>query len=602
VPEGNEECDDGNTVDGDGCPATCTYPAFVCASGSEIPGLWACNGDDDCGDGSDEYPANAACPEPVCGDGITNGDLGEECDDGDQNGSEFSFCEVDCRYTRFVCASGEQVLVFDTCNGYANCVDGSDEYPANADCPVPFCGDNITNYDLGEVCDDGDFNGLYDCDVDCTYKTFFCADGTEVYWQAGCNGYPDCFDGSDEYPLNAACPAPFCGDFITTPDIGEECDEGDFNGQPGGYCDADCLYNRFTCQSGDEVLAWETCNGYADCFDGSDEYPLNADCPVPFCGDYVTNYDLGEECDYGAENGLYDCDVDCTYKTFLCADGTEVYLQAGCNGYPDCLDGSDEYPLNADCPVPFCGDYITNYDLGEECDYGAENGLYECDIDCRYKRFTCLTGDQVYAWDACNGYANCFDGSDEYPLNPACPAPICGNGNLEFGEECDDGNPFDGDGCSAGCVIEGPTECIHDQCVAGGPLDPGLCGPCVAQVCAVDSYCCTTAWDDICVGEVASICGETCGAPEVCGNGVLEPSEECDDGNLVDGDGCSSACIIETPPQCAHDQCVAGAALDFAQCTPCVTQICAVDPYCCTTAWDSVCVGEVESICGEVCN
>jgi cysteine-rich repeat protein len=30
-----------------------------------------------------------------------------------------------------------------------------------------------------------------------------------------------------------------------------------------------------------------------------------------------------------------------------------------------------------------------------------------------------------------------------------------------------------------------------------------------------------------------------------CGNGILTPFEECDDGNNVDGDGCSSTCVIE---------------------------------------------------------
>src|SRR5439155_26841938 len=31
----------------------------------------------------------------------------------------------------------------------------------------------------------------------------------------------------------------------------------------------------------------------------------------------------------------------------------------------------------------------------------------------------------------------------------------------------------------------------------------------------------------------------------VCGNGVVESTEACDDGNLVNGDCCSSACAIE---------------------------------------------------------
>ncbi len=39
----------------------------------------------------------------------------------------------------------------------------------------------------------------------------------------------------------------------------------------------------------------------------------------------------------------------------------------------------------------------------------------------------------------------------------------------------------------------------------------------------------------------------------LCGNGVLEPPETCDDGNVVPGDGCSPACQLEIPnlpPDC----------------------------------------------------
>lgn len=36
----------------------------------------------------------------------------------------------------------------------------------------------------------------------------------------------------------------------------------------------------------------------------------------------------------------------------------------------------------------------------------------------------------------------------------------------------------------------------------------------------------------------------TAGGP-VCGNGILEAPEECDDGNLIGGDGCSSTCTLE---------------------------------------------------------
>ena len=35
------------------------------------------------------------------------------------------------------------------------------------------------------------------------------------------------------------------------------------------------------------------------------------------------------------------------------------------------------------------------------------------------------------------------------------------------------------------------------------------------------------------------------GPPPVCGDGMLDPDEECDDGNNVDGDGCAADCTLE---------------------------------------------------------
>jgi len=43
----------------------------------------------------------------------------------------------------------------------------------------------------------------------------------------------------------------------------------------------------------------------------------------------------------------------------------------------------------------------------------------------------------------------------------------------------------------------------------------------------------------------------TAGAQPVCGNGVLEPPEQCDDGNLLAGDCCAPDCTITNlPPVC----------------------------------------------------
>ena len=97
--------------------------------------------------------------------------------------------------------------------------------------------------------------------------------------------------------------------------------------------------------------------------------------------------------------------------------------------------------------------------------------------------------------------------------------PVCGDGFLDAGEECDDNNNRNGDGCSSTCRLEGGPFC------GDGILDPG-------EEC-----------DD---GN--NLNGDGCASDcffELCGDGVLDPGEGCDDGNNVSGDGCSAGCMIE---------------------------------------------------------
>ena len=120
----------------------------------------------------------------------------------------------------------------------------------------------------------------------------------------------------------------------------------------------------------------------------------------------------------------------------------------------------------------------------------------------------------------------------------------------------------------------GSGVCDHDQCTEGGPLDDD-CNPTAATICAVDPYCCTTAWDWICVDEVQSIAD-----------------------NLV----CSASA-----PRCDHTLCTSGAPLAAGCDSPplassCVASICAVDSYCCDVAWDPICESEVASVCGKTCD
>jgi len=47
-----------------------------------------------------------------------------------------------------------------------------------------------------------------------------------------------------------------------------------------------------------------------------------------------------------------------------------------------------------------------------------------------------------------------------------------------------------------------------------------------------------------------------------CGNKLLETGEECDDGNLLSGDGCSSGCNVETIFECSKNK------YEFSTCVP----------------------------------
>ena len=90
------------------------------------------------------------------------------------------------------------------------------------------------------------------------------------------------------------------------------------------------------------------------------------------------------------------------------------------------------------------------------------------------------------------------------------PAPVCGNGTAESGEDCDDAG--DSLACDANCTFavcgDGYLNSVAEQCEADGDCVAG-------KICAGDCSCTPVP---------------------VCGNGTVEPGEDCDD------DGESPAC------------------------------------------------------------
>ena len=105
-----------------------------------------------------------------------------------------------------------------------------------------------------------------------------------------------------------------------------------------------------------------------------------------------------------------------------------------------------------------------------------------------------------------SGLQTC-DGAGPPPPPPPAP-PVCGNGQVEDGEECDDGNVVDGDGCSATCTDESPPPpdgdgtCSGDGTACSSSADCGL-------VCHKSGTACSTNSDCAGPGNNCNI-GQTC--------------------------------------------------------------------------------------------
>jgi len=161
----------------------------------------------------------------------------------------------------------------------------------------------------------------------------------------------------------------------------------------------------------------------------------------------------------------------------------------------------------------------------------------------------------------------CIDvDEDGYGQGIDCSGPDCDDGNYDVHPGATD--PCDGldNDCDPSTPDGSGESWYGDPC--DGP-DTDLCEEGVND-CVDGSLWCTDTSDD---------------TEEICGNGL---DEDCD--GIAD-DGC-----------CAHDVCESGVALDETMCEPCVGAVCAVDPWCCSAAWDEFCQEKVYACCNSTCD
>ncbi len=212
---------------------------------------------------------------------------------------------------------------------------------------------------------------------------------------------------------------------------------------------------------------------------------------------------------------------------------------------------------SADClSEAFCGNSVV--EIGEECDDGNDRGGDGCNSVCQLE-VGCGNGRLDYGEECDDDNLVSGDGCSETCMDEDGVAR-CGNGILEAGEGCDDGGSENGDGCSADCQVE--SGCGDGVVGAGEECDDGntVSGDGCSFLCRQEFVC----GDGVCEdenGETCEKCPTDC-CPN-CGDGVVDlyedvedpayEPEECDDGNNVDGDGCSAGCIDEDgTPECGN--------------------------------------------------
>ena len=104
-----------------------------------------------------------------------------------------------------------------------------------------------------------------------------------------------------------------------------------------------------------------------------------------------------------------------------------------------------------------------------------------------------------------------------------CPED-CGDGHAVKSEGCDDGNQINGDGCSANCLVEAGWSCKENHVNGMSSCEADRCG------------------DGKVVAQEKDMAGPHFEYMKKWGRFM---GYGCDDGNTIDGDGCSSDCKVE---------------------------------------------------------
>lgn len=367
------------------------------------------------------------------------------------------------------------------------------------------CGDGVVG--LSEVCELGQGGTGVACDSDGNGSN----DG---YRPTICNASCTAFEAS---PATSCVPYA-CGNGVL--EAGEICDDGSLNGDYG-YCNNDCSGHDFFCGDG-SIAGGEVC-----------------DCGTSIIGGLTVG---GGAC--SALNGVYrsnpnnSCAWDCGGSASYCGDGI-VNTGESCDGDVDtwsaqlCRNGANKgmpCTSDAECAGSFCGQGATAKTWAAECPVstvclgGVNDGLACASAaDCSGGTCSAFTV-QTERTRTCadDGTAGQLCGWEQATWqNIACKAPgSCGDGIVDQGEQCDDGNTDETDNCTNVCTAnvcgDGYLYQGVEQCDEGS--DNGIV--------------CSSAYESTCT-YCSSSCRVLTSSGSFCGDGVINGTEFCDAGDLL---------------------------------------------------------------------
>jgi hypothetical protein len=424
-------CDDGNQCNGlESCE-----PLTGCSAGKPLV----------CDDGN---PCNGV--ESCTSEGGCQPGLPLSCDDGNVCTDETCSPETGCVNTanQAACDDGNACTLGDICQNKACVADGGllncdDSNPCTSDSCDPGIG---CLHVLNEAaCNDGDI-----CTVNDHCHLGQCLGGGDLT----CNDNNPCTtdsckpdSGCQFTPAQAEC------------DDGSKCSSGDHCSN--GLCIATSFIN---CDDSNPCTD-DSCSPETGCVNAPNQAPCNDSNPCTTI-DLCTNGDC-------EGTGLLDCDDSNPCTDDLCLEG------AGCshvNNTIECDDNDKCTPFDQ-CTEGICKGTgaVTCDDLNICTDEVCEplsgcvitnnealcNDNNVCTVDDTCKDGACKPGEPLdcsdnieCTIDTCDTVQGCL-----HELGDNC----CGNGILDPGEGCDDGNQNDNDYCSNSCEFTGSVHSQYDK-------------------------------------------------------------------------------------------------------------------------------------------